>query len=850
MTSKNCSFNDEVSVEGYGETLGNPNSTTVYSYKDSTAEEYSQKNGYSFIAISENTYLIIYNANGGTGAPAAQEKTNGINETLSTTCPSKAYTITYDVNGGDVFIPPKTIDCAFINWNTAPNGEGVTYRPNDLYTNDANLTLYAQWSDPIAGELSKPTRLNYIFDGWYTAANGGSLVTSSTTIIGDTIVFAHWISTYTISFDANGGTGAPSAQRKTEGEELILSSLQPMKSHTITFNANGGEVSSSSKIVSCSFQNWNTAINGSGTAYNSGAPYIADADVTMFAQWKDPTAGTLPTPTRSDYAFEGWYSTAEDGYLVTSDTIVTSDLTIYAHWTPVFSIIYDANGGFNAPASQIKPMDEVLQLSLQEPTKSYTITYNANEGSVDPSFAQVNCTFQNWDTSANGDGTTYVPGASFSSNNNLTLYAQWANPIVGDMPIPSRTDYYFDGWYTAIDDGELVTSSSIVTDDLTVFAHWTVDESIKCGPNLTWRFDENRHILFISGSGQMQTWRVSKNVPWHEYVDSIQIISLPAGLTSIGDYAFSNCNNLISVAIPNGVISIGKNAFNHCGNLTSVFIPDSVKRIERTAFEFCNALTEIIIGSGVEQIEEGILRNCSALNYVTVLSQDCIIYPNSSTTLGDPTVTTIIGLKDSTAEQFAKQSGYTFKELDAATRFSDVATDKYYSNPITWAVYRGITNGTSSSTFSPEAVCTRAQVVTFLWRATGRPEPLATDNPFLDVNTGTYYYKAVLWAVENGITMGTSSTTFSPDSSCTRAQVVTFLYRAAKSPEPDGSANPFNDIIQSAYYFDAVLWAVNHSPQITNGTSTSSFSPDQVCTRGQIVTFLYRAIADEILLEG
>ena len=171
--------------------------------------------------------------------------------------------------------------------------------------------------------------------------------------------------------------------------------------------------------------------------------------------------------------------------------------------------------------------------------------------------------------------------------------------------------------------------------------------------------------------------------------------------------------------------------------------------------------------------------------------------------------------------------------------FVDVKQGEYYYDPVLWAVNHQpqITNGTSATTFSPDATCTRGQVVTFLWRANGCPEPKSTSNPFKDVANGAYYYKAVLWAVENGITNGTSATTFSPEDPCTRAHVVTFLWRSANKPAA-GSTNPFTDVKAGLYYTDAVLWAV--SKNITNGTSATAFSPDSPCTRGQIVTFLYR----------
>ena len=169
--------------------------------------------------------------------------------------------------------------------------------------------------------------------------------------------------------------------------------------------------------------------------------------------------------------------------------------------------------------------------------------------------------------------------------------------------------------------------------------------------------------------------------------------------------------------------------------------------------------------------------------------------------------------------------------------FVDVATGSYYEDAVDWAVENGITQGTDDTHFSPDGICTRAQAVTFLWRAAGSPKPETRTMPFADVPVGSYYYDAVLWAVENGIAKGTSDTTFSPNMTCTRAQIVAFLWRSEKSPAA-GTANPFADVKSTAYYADAVLWAVKED--ITKGTTSTAFSPNTDCTRAQIVTFLWR----------
>lgn len=170
--------------------------------------------------------------------------------------------------------------------------------------------------------------------------------------------------------------------------------------------------------------------------------------------------------------------------------------------------------------------------------------------------------------------------------------------------------------------------------------------------------------------------------------------------------------------------------------------------------------------------------------------------------------------------------------------FVDVKQGDYYYDAVQWAVGKKSTSGTSATTFTPDGICTRAQTVTFLWRSQGSPKAAGAENPFTDVSKDAYYYDAVLWAVEQGITNGTSAITFSPDATVTRGQTAAFLWRVAKQPQVDQTANPFADVTQDAYYYNAVLWGV--AKEITNGTSSTTFSPDQGCTRAQIVTFLWR----------
>lgn len=223
------------------------------------------------------------------------------------------------------------------------------------------------------------------------------------------------------------------------------------------------------------------------------------------------------------------------------------------------------------------------------------------------------------------------------------------------------------------------------------------------------------------------------------------------------------------------------------------------------------------------------------------------VTPDSGYKLGDLVVTDKDGKKLELTDKGNGQYTFTMpsgkvevaaefvKEVEVSP-FADVATDAYYYDAVKWAVEKGVTNGVSETLFGPDQACTRAQIVTFLWRAAGSPEP-KSGSSFADVAADAYYAKAVAWAVENGITKGTSETTFHPDETCTRAQGVTFLYRALGKLAAAQAG--FTDVAADSYYADAVNWAAENG--VTKGISETLFGPNGSCTRAQIVTFLYRA---------
>ncbi len=513
------------------------------------------------------------------------------------------------------------------------------------------------------------------------------------------------------------------------------------------------------------------------------------------------------------------------------------------------------------------------------------------------------------------------------------------------------------------------------------------------GENVTWTLDRDG-LLTISGSGEM---KYSYNAPWyHYYRDSIKSvivangvtniasnafmsctnlisatlpgsvasignyafyncfslssISIPYGVTSLGNLVFSGCSSLASITLPDSVISIGECTFQSCDSLTSVKIPDSVTNIGIGAFQGCGNLAEVTLGDHVTSIENSAFGGCGSLlsmeipasvtqigvqvfsgcNHLTSIhvSDDNSSYASIDGVLFNKSFTEIIAfpgakgghymIPDSVSNiglafqlcrnltsitipgsvtNIEKEAFYLCSSLRSITipnsiqsirsaafrscsslkdvyftgsqeewnaitiesnndpllgaqihfirpiPFADVPDGKYYTDAVLWAVAHDpqITNGYSDGTFRPDQVCTRAQVVTFLWRAAGEPEPKIALNPFTDVSKSAYYYKAVLWAVEKGITTGKNATTFDPTGECTRAHVVTFLWRANGSPNPTSSTNPFKDVPAGKYYAKAVLWALENG--VTTGKTANTFNPDGECTRAHVVTFLYRDMA-------
>lgn len=342
---------------------------------------------------------------------------------------------------------------------------------------------------------------------------------------------------------------------------------------------------------------------------------------------------------------------------------------------------------------------------------------------------------------------------------------------------------------------------------------------------------------------------------------ALETLVLPTGVKSIGAEALAYNPTLNSVTIRSGLTDIGADL---CKNSPNVTIWTDSAAAPIYAYAQANGITVRLLNSGSGSSSSGSSGSSgSAVSISAVKNGTVTVNPKSASKGSTVTITakpdsgyqlddlTVTDKNGKELKLTDKGNGkYTFtmpaskveikatfvKEVETSP-FSDVSTSAYYYEAVKWAQEKGITGGIGNGLFGPNQPCTRAQIVTFLWRAAGSPEPKSMSS-FSDVSADSYYAKAVAWAVENGITTGTGDGKFSPDATCTREQAVAFLYRASGSPAVSGGS-AFSDVAANAYYADAVAWAEKNG--VTGGIGGGLFGSRNTCTRAQIVTFLYRA---------
>ena len=622
-------------------------------------------------------------------------------------------------------------------------------------------------------------------------------------------------------------------------------------------------------------------LDGNGKSYEPGDSVPADV-TTLTVQWTAPTytvtlhpnGGTINSGNVTEYT-----------YGVGATLPTAGDMTYTGH---TFKGWYDNENLTGSPVTAISGTEMGnKEYWAKWEINQYTITFDTAGGSV------VTPITQNYGTAITAPAAPIRTGYTFAGwspalpaampAENMTVTAQWTvnqytitfdtaggsevAPITQDYgtaitapAAPIRTGYTFAGWSPAL-------PATMPAENMTVTAQWTVNQ-------YTITFD-------TAGGSAIAPITQDYGTP----------ITAPADPTKTG-YTFVGWSPALPAAMPAENMTVtaqwrvnrytitydldGGTADDNPTGYTVETETFTLKNPTRPGYIFSgwsgtgltgedNLTVTIPKGSTGNRSYTAHWRYNGGYRYYTIKATAGVggsISPNGNVSVREGsdrtfTITPDKGYAVSNVKIDGKSIGavrsYTFENVRHAHTievsfmkaggspqtgvFVDVATGSYYEDAVDWAVENGITKGTDDTHFSPDGICTRAQAVTFLWRAAGSPEPETRAMPFTDVPAGSYYYDAVLWAVENGITKGTSETRFSPDDTCTRAQIVAFLWRSEKSPAA-GSRNPFADVKSTAYYADAVLWAVEND--ITKGTTNTAFSPDADCTRAQIVTFLWR----------
>ncbi len=767
-------------------------------------------------------------------------------------------------------------------WSTDPEGEhpissltadeAFNLRLNDAgddYIQDWAMTLYPQYAEPgtytvtlngnggqvspsrvlatqsgFSPALPTPTRTGYVFDGWYTAADGGSKIQSgdASSITAATTLYAHWIEkNYRVTYDLQGGTW--------DDAELT---------HDVAYGSTYPTFSSNPTKTGYTFAGWFTSEIG-GTEIKSGDKFEQTADQTLYAHWTADTyqvtydlqggnwsvttrtislanGDKYPTyvdPTKTGYTFEGWFTAVTGGTEIEGgDTAtLTAKQTLYAHWTkipdPTYQVTYDPQGGNWSVTTRT--------ISLANGDKYPTY--------VDPT--KTGYTFEGWFTAVTG-GSEIKGGDTATLTSNQTLYAHWTkipdptyqvtyDPQGGNWSVttrtirlsngdkyptyadPTKTGYTFEGWYTAVTGGTQIAAGTTVslTKDITLYAHWTKIPD----PKYQVTYDPQGGNWSVT----TRTISLSNGDKYPTYVDPSKTgytfegwFTAVTGGTEIegGDTATLTSNQTLYAhwtKVPDPMYQVTYNPQGGNWSVTTRTISlangdkyPTYADPTKTGYTFEGWYTTVTGGTQI------------AAGTTVSLTKDITLYAHWKAVP-------------------ASQEDSKNDEKPVSGLFADVSdSSKWYYAPVYWAVNQGITSGVDATHFGASNECTRAQAMTFLYKAKGSPQATPT-NRFTDVPMGKWYSSPVAWAVDNGITSGTGGNTFGTNDQCTRAQIVTFLWKAAGSPTADKNSG-FVDVPADKWYAAPITWAVEQG--ITSGIGNGMFGPGNKCTRAQIVTFL------------
>ena len=552
------------------------------------------------------------------------------------------------------------------------------------------------------------------------------------------------------------------------------------------------------KIVYTDDNSWSLASPTVTVSPASANTYVGDSEVTLTAKVSKPVHGF-------NYSYQ-WYSntssSTEDGTVISEATRATYSPNITAAGTTYYYCVVTVKNGSDTavatteviPVTAAKQAGSVM-ISNNKTTATYgdkpfTFTYTANKAatvtSSNPSVATVRDNNGTVTVTIVGAGTTEI-SVSFDADTNcsaasdkFTLTVNKATPAISISADPA----------TMSGSGTVKLTVTKVPTDAVV--------SVTCDDTSVEVKNNNDGTYTVALPNTTKTYNFKAALAEsanYTAADSTCTVSVTRRSSSSGS---SSSNPTYSVTTPskseNGKVSLDKSTAKKGDTVTVTVTPDAGYQLDKLTVTDKN-------GNVLKLTDKGDGKY--------------------SFTMPDGKV----------------EIKAVFAKKVETSPFGDVSTDAYYYKAVQWAQEKGITDGISSDLFGPKQPCTRSQIVTFLWRAAGSPEPKGTAAGMTDVVPGSYYAKAVAWAVENGITTGTAEGTFSPDATCTRAQAVTFLARAQNAKATGKTA--FSDVPADSYFADAVAWAQANG--VTTGTSETTFSPDSDCTRAQIVTFLYRA---------
>ena len=736
-----------------------------------------------------------------------------------------------------------------------------------------NLREGASYSLP-----SNPSRTGYSFDGWYTAASGGDRITSSTTVKnGNYNAYAHWTPyTYTVSFNANGGSTATSSK-------------------SVSYDNTYGTLPTPSR-TGYTFAGWYTSASG-GTRVTSDTKYTYTSGQTLYAHWNanwywvtfnanggtvsetskqvayNSTYGTLPSPTRDGYTFEGWYTSSTGGTEVTSSSTVSiaGSHTLYAHWTenekPSYTVTFNANGGTVSEASK-------------------QVTYNSTYGTL-PTPTRDGYTFEGWYTSSTG-GTEVTSSSTVSITGSHTLYAHWTenekpsytvtfnanggavtetskqviyNSTYGTLPTPTRTGYKFAGWYTAKSGGTKVTDSSNVTvdDDHTLYAHWTAAKyKVTFNANGGSVSEASKQVTYNSTYGTLPTptrtgykfagWYTAKSggtkVTDTTKVTITKAQTLYAHWTAAKYKVTFNANG--------GTVSEASKQVTY--NSTYGTLPTPT----RTGYKFAGWYTAKSGGTKVTDATKVTITKAQTLYAhwtstlkISAISPFTVDQHPQATATGASSVTwsssdtsvvivnksgVLTGLKPGKATIKAV-SGSLSASREVRVLYSDVTDESDFFYKYVYALSdAGIASGKPDCTFGLYDPCNRITMISYLWRAAGKPGASKAAS-FSDLTGNTEYDAAIAWAAEEGITTGWADNTFRPYETCHRASIITFLWRYADKPVP-GKLAKFSDMTGNTEFDMAISWAVEQG--IATGWDDNTYRPWEKCNRLASVSFLGR----------